>query len=129
MEIFSLSQKETPMTSIVSVFLERLYVFQHQEYITIGLSGGTSLISFYEGLRDSFMIIPDEIQKKIRFAFLDERLVSLDNPESNYHLIDKILFSPLVQKKMIRHEQIHIVKIDDNSPATQYTIQVSSIDI
>ncbi|OIP52174.1 6-phosphogluconolactonase [Candidatus Gracilibacteria bacterium CG2_30_37_12] len=122
-------EKDTLIQSTLSVFLERLYSLANQKTITIGLSGGTSLLSFYEALRDYFPSIPPSIQQKIRFAFLDERLVPLDHPESNYHLISEILFAPLLEKHLIQTEQIFAVQTDKEGLEKNYTTRVPIIDI
>ena len=102
---------------------------EKQSIVTIGLSGGTSLLSFYGNLRDSFSSIDVKLRKKIRFVFLDERLVLLDHPDSNYRLLSEVLFVPLLEKNLLSDKQILSVRTDMTDPATEYSLRVPSVDI
>lgn len=70
-----------------------------------------------------------KFRKKIRFAFLDERLVPLDHPDSNYRLLSEALFAPLLEKNLLSEEQILAVRTDVINPTTEYSSRVSQIDI
>lgn len=129
MKIISSREKEKLAQITLTSFLERLYSMENQDSITVGLSGGTSLLSFYEVLRDYFPSLEPEFREKIRFAFLDERIVPLHHPESNYRLLSEILFAPLLGKHLLSEKQIFAVRTDIANPEKDYTRRVPRIDI
>lgn len=102
---------------------------EKQQTVTIGLSGGTSLLLFYRALIELFSAMEIVLRKKIRFAFLDERLVSLTHPDSNYRLLSEVLFAPLLEKDLLTIEQILVVRTDIDDSAIEYSFQVPNIDI
>lgn len=112
-----------------SSFLERLHPFRNRKDIIIGLSGGTSLLFFYEALRDFFPVLDPDLRKRIRFVFLDERIVPLDHPDSNYRFLSEILFAPLLREGFLSEEQILPIRTDVADPAQEYSLRVSRIDI
>ena len=70
-------------------FLEALEELKDREQIYIGLSGGRSFNEFYEKLVE----YKDKIKlwSKIKFCFVDERIVPLDSDDSNYKLVNSLL--------------------------------------
>ncbi|MDD5377142.1 MAG: 6-phosphogluconolactonase [Candidatus Gracilibacteria bacterium] len=129
MKIISSHEKEKLASLAFTSFLEQLHSFRNQRHLIIGLSGGTSLLAFYEALRNFFPFLEPELRKKIRFVFLDERLVPLDHPDSNYRLLSGILFAPLLEKKLLSEEQIFAVRTDITDPVMEYFSRVPHIDI
>ncbi len=100
-----------------------------QKKITIWLSGGRSLDTFYP-LFDNLIMDLDSFQReKLMFCFLDERVVPLDDPESNYHSVYEKFFSKLIDKSFITWEQIATLDIKNKSIAKDYAKRVPSLDI
>ncbi len=89
-----------------SSFREALEILTPKEYICIWLSGGSSLDIFYSHIREHFGEIPEDIRKKIRFAFLDERVVPVDHPDSNEWQLREKFLDELVEKGSIGENQI-----------------------
>lgn len=83
MEILSSSDHSKLTQLFFERFLRVLEKLSLQEEIFVGLSGGSSLDIFYAYIQNHFREIPEEIRTKIRFAFLDERIVSVGHPDSN----------------------------------------------
>lgn len=102
---------------------------EKQSTVTVGLSGGTSLLPFYETLRNSFSSVDANLRQKIRFAFLDERFVPLDHSDSNYRLLSEVFFTPLLEKHLLSARQILPVRTDVINPTTEYSSRVPQIDI
>lgn len=75
MEILSSSDHSKLTRLFFSRFLRALEKLSSQEEIFVGLSGGSSLDIFYAYIQTHFKDIPEAIWTKIRFAFLDERVV------------------------------------------------------
>ncbi|MDD2745647.1 MAG: 6-phosphogluconolactonase [Candidatus Gracilibacteria bacterium] len=100
-----------------------------QDTVTIGLSGGSSLLAFYRVFGEKFGRIDGALRPKIRFAFLDERLVPLDHADSNYRLLYEVLFERLLVDGLIASEQIYAVKTELENPELEYFSRVPHIDI
>ncbi len=69
------------------------------------------------------------IRQKIRFVFLDERLVATDHPDSNFCLLNETFFQPLLHAGLIFPRQIQPVATGLASPETEYSKRVPRIDI
>ena len=126
--IFSPSEKER-LERVWAVFLSDLESLHGRESITVGLSGGTSLLGFYGKLRDSFLKIPLDVRKKIRFVFIDERLVAKTDPDRTELALAKILFDPLAADGHLEKSQVLSVDEASEDPAGSYSRSVPSIDI
>lgn len=102
---------------------------EKQDQIFIGLSGGRSLDTSYPLLISGLSALPNTTRGKIRFCFIDERIVPLDDPESNYRAVYQKFFAPLLRKDLIRAEQIIPIDPEHPHPAQDYSQKVSQIDI
>ena len=80
-------------------------------------------------MRDRFPSVPAGIREKIRFVFLDERLVPPDHADSNYRLLSEILFVPLLAGRLVSPEQVVAVRTDVPHPEREYSDRVPVIDI
>lgn len=67
-------------------------LLQHQEFVNVALSGGSTPLNFYRALVASD---PDLDLKRIKFFWGDERCVAPDHEESNYGNAYKNLIIPL----------------------------------
>lgn len=74
-------------------------------------------------------MLSPELRQKIQFAFLDERLVPPDHPDSNYHQVSDLLLTPLLQKGFLLPEQVLAVRTDIPAPEAEYSVRVPHIDI
>lgn len=80
--------------------------YNDKRRIAVGFSGGTSLADFYEVFVREFGKIPKFARSKARFGLLDERRVSPDHPDSNYGLLRKTVFNPLLERGDIEEFQV-----------------------
>jgi len=110
-------------------FLISLNIFKNNEIIMIWLSGWSSVLSFYEYIFNNYLEIAEDIRYKIKYCFLDERIVSLNDNDSNYKALKEAFLDNLIQKNLLKEE--NIIKIDINSKniAKNYNNKVKSIDI
>ena len=108
-------------------FLEALEELKDREQIYIGLSGGRSFNEFYEKLVE----YKDKIKlwSKIKFCFVDERIVPLDSDDSNYKLVNSLLFEELVTSDLITSNQIITINNECQNIASDYSSKVPRIDI
>jgi 6-phosphogluconolactonase len=87
-------------------FVWSLTALSTQDEIYIGLSGGSSLDIFYAYLHDHLQSIDSDIQSRLRFCLLDERIVSEDHPDSNVWQLRKKFLTQLIESGSIDESQI-----------------------
>lgn len=97
--------------------------------ITVGLSGGSSLLEFYGTVAPRIRELPESVRKKLRFALLDERLVASNHPDSNFKLLSERFVAPL--RKRDPHAAYPLFRLRAELPdsATAYAEEVGRIDI
>jgi len=103
------------LNSCVANHLENILVdlCRKQEKVVFGLCGGRSVGAIFELLGRIEKNIP---WNKVHFFMVDERLVPVDNAESNYKLAADILLNPLKEKGLIADANCHPFNLDKTSP-------------
>jgi len=93
---------------------------EEKGYFSVALSGGQTPLSFYKKLSKQKDILWD----KIHIFFVDERMISDDDENSNIYQINKYLIKPLNLKK----ENIHYInkEIDTIDAALEYELEIKS---
>jgi 6-phosphogluconolactonase len=82
-----------------------------EKHVTLCLSGGTTPVGLYERL--SAGGFPEEIPwSRVHLFWGDERCVSPDDPDSNYHTVQESLIS----RVPIRPENIHRMRGEEADP-------------
>lgn len=104
----SLEELNTEFKCILLKLLKRI----KSNKIIIWLSWWTSVNTFYLQFKDIFLSIDKEKLNKIRFVFVDERIVDLDDKESNYYNLKKLIFDDLIKENIISENQILIPSFD-----------------
>lgn len=110
-------------------FKKILNFLKKRSSIIIGLPGWTSLLKFFDILLANSADIDSKIWKKIRFAFVDERIVPLDHKDSNYKQAYDKLFSHLITKWFIKQFQILTPNFKLEDYESIYSQKVNHIDI
>ena len=83
-----------------------------QREIMIGLCGGRSVVGLVNAIRElafNNSSSGDELSlifKKAKFLIIDERLVPLTHPDSNFGMLDNALFKELVSAGLITRSQL-----------------------
>lgn len=112
-------------------FLNRLMMFSENENIMIWLSWWTSLDEFYDIILNKYKIIPEDIRNKIKYCFLDERIIELENDDSNYKQVKEKFFSKLIENNLLN--EWNIIKINNNLKtkeiADKYNATIDKINI
>lgn len=86
----------------------------------IALSGGKTPELLFKALSDKY---PDsELWHKVHFWWVDERMVPPDDPESNYKLVNRVLFAKII----IPQANIHRIQGENNpqEEALSYSSQI-----
>ncbi len=84
---------------IISNAVNRL---KEKNHVILGIPGGRSVKEIFESFKTAEL--PWD---KIHIFWVDERMVPLDDPESNYKLAFDSFISELIAKKKIRKENVH----------------------
>lgn len=104
--------------------------YNDKRRIAVGFSSGTPLADFYEVFVREFGKMPKFARSKARFGLLDERRVSPDHPDSNYGLLKKTVFNPLLERGDIEEFQvIEAPNFEIPNPAEWYYGDMGKPDI
>jgi len=87
-------------------FIDILGNYENNEVIMIWLSGWSSVTSFYNYLSENYLKISENIRNKIKYCFVDERIVPLDHKNSNYKQLKDDFLGDLVKKDLLKEESI-----------------------
>lgn len=130
--IHTIQEKDTEKLNaqIFEKFKENVETLhQTQNEIFVALSGGRSLITFYQYLTQHANLIDKGIWSELFFCFADERLVPLDKPDSNYKQLYDAFLKELLDKNIITSEQILTVDVASMRAANEYSERVPHVDI
>jgi 6-phosphogluconolactonase len=86
------------------------------EPLVLGLCGGRSVVGLLKALRTVSAQLPAGLLKRVQFFMVDERLVPLNDEQSNYGGLDRLLFQELIASAAIEPAQLHPFKPDERQP-------------
>lgn len=75
--------------------------------IAIGLCGGRSVVGLLGALDLEASAYPKELTARLHFFMVDERLVPISDPQSNYGGLKSLLFDSLLSRGSIAERQLH----------------------
>ncbi|MBP9837899.1 MAG: 6-phosphogluconolactonase [Proteobacteria bacterium] len=101
-------------TQSADKLLEILSSFKNEK-IVVGLCGGRSIVKLLEKLLTSAEANKN-LFAKMQFFLIDERLVGIRDKDSNYNLLYQEFFLTLLEKLIIKEEQIHPFTYDKANP-------------
>jgi 6-phosphogluconolactonase len=82
-------------------------LLEYQDYVVLAVLGGTSVSGIFEQLKSRK--IP---WQRVHVFMVDERLVPLDNPESNYRQVYDTLLSELITRDELPEGNVHPFVLD-----------------
>lgn len=100
------SLEEKCLVAAASVF-QVLAARPSNEPLTIGLCGGRSVVGLLKALQQASQTQPRELLSRIHFFMVDERIVPLTDPDSNFGGLQQQLFTRLLQEGFITESQLH----------------------
>ncbi len=100
-----------------------------KDKIYVALSGGRSILSFYYALKENAAKLDKEFWEKMIFCFADERVVPLDDNDSNYKAAKVAFLGELIEKEFILEEQIIPIDYTSEKPHEDYNKKVKNVDI
>lgn len=80
---------------------------RNQKPMTIGFCGGGSVVGFLKAVAKHDKDQLKELFRNVHFFMVDERMVPLDSPDSNFKLLREHLFSELVHTGVLAENQLH----------------------
>jgi 6-phosphogluconolactonase len=94
-------------------FLSHLVPISKEREVMLGLCGGRSVVGLITAIKN-FSFADSQAGKdvrallnKVHFFMVDERLVPLTDPDSNYGMLKKNLFDDLLREGIVKPEQLH----------------------
>lgn len=75
--------------------------------VVVGLCGGRSVVGLLGALEQEATLQSQENLRRLQFYMVDERLVPLEDSQSNFGGLKRQLFSSLIERECIREEQLH----------------------
>lgn len=126
--IYDENNENLALKSLIEFFSAIRNVLKKKDKVVIALSGGSSLDGFYLHIFQMQKFLEKEHWKKVVFCFADERLVSLDDTNSNYKQLKEKFLDGMIERKIIEEGQI--ISIDPESDVlSDYNSKVDEVDI
>ncbi len=97
-------------TKEINGFLEES--IETKPNINIGFCGGRSIVQLLRSLQENGS---KKIWQKTNFFLVDERVVEITSPDSNYKLLNEEFFSKLIENKILHHHQLHPFIVNKDS--------------
>jgi 6-phosphogluconolactonase len=83
----------------------------HSKPLVIALCGGRSVVGLVQAFLRESVHQPQDLLARIHFFMVDERIVPLTHPDSNFGGLKQQLFDPLVAQGKISQSQLHPMTI------------------
>ncbi|MBM9537902.1 6-phosphogluconolactonase [Desulfobulbus alkaliphilus] len=77
-------------------------LFTKREQINLAVPGGRSVAKIFQNMQTEHLD-----WQRVHFFIIDERLVSIEHPDSNYRLLQEHFIAPLVRAKRIDPDNVH----------------------
>ena len=100
-----------PKDAVELVTKEITFLLETQENITMAFPGGRSITKLFSALKET-----DIPWHRVHIFMIDERLVSIEDKDSNFKLVDKELLSELVDSKGLLPQNVHPFIMDKDMP-------------
>ena len=100
-EIVTTSDAGERASSLIAAAIDTL--LKRQQQVVLAVAGGRSVVSTFERLAQLTAFAWSNVQ----IFMTDERLVPLDNPESNFKLVKEKLLDPLLAAGALPEKNVH----------------------
>jgi len=89
----------------------------HSKPLVIALCGGRSVVGLVQAFLQQALDQPKDLLARVNFFMVDERIVPLTHPDSNFGMLKQQLFDPLVAQGRISQHQLHPLEVTrDDAP-------------
>ena len=120
--IFDESRERAEEIAAQKIASEIFHLSKRQDKIILGLCGGTSVPGIYRKL--AAQEIP---WRDVHFFLIDDRLVALEHPDSNFLLAKKNLLQSLLSQGKITEQQIHPFVFEPKRPDVSLIAYMDSL--
>lgn len=116
---------EEKLLSAAATMFEVLKAQPQATPLVIALCGGRSVVGLVQAFLRESAHQPHDLLARIHFFMVDERIVPLTHPDSNFGGLKQQLFDPLVAEGKILQRQLHplVIGTDDAQGACQRYVQ------
>ncbi len=101
------SNSEQLFAEVANKIGDFLTTLTDQEQIVIALPGGRSVVKLLDALLPALRALPDIVRNKLHFFMVDERVVDLTSPDSNFKMLNELFYSKAVAEGLIYGSQLH----------------------
>lgn len=112
------SLEEKLAAAAVAIF-DTLKSLPRTDRLTIGLCGGRSVVGLLGAIQAESKNQPRELFDRLEFFMVDERIVPLDDPQSNFGGLKNLLFDRLIAEGLLRPDQLHPFEATRETASTQ----------
>ena len=109
--IFNEKREQAEEAGAKALAAEIFHLVKRQDNVVVGLCGGRSVTGILKKLARK-----DVPWQKVHFFPVDERLVALEHPDSNFRLLKECLLDQLLREKKINGQQIHPFVFEPKRP-------------
>ena len=89
-----------------SYLIDKINAFKQQQ-IVLALCGGRSIVGLLQNLHEQREKLSKETWRRLHFFMLDERLVPIDHPDSNFRLVNELFLRGAVEEDLLQSIQLH----------------------
>ena len=102
-EIISLNNIDEFNNKAANILKESIdQLLLNQENVILGIPGGRSVAGIFNKLKEK-----DIAWKKVHIFMIDERLVSIEDPQSNFKIAKENFIDELLDKDLLPKENVH----------------------
>jgi len=89
--------------------------------IVVALPGGRSVVKLLGAMLPAIRALAPSVRSKLQFFMVDERVVELTSPDSNFKMLHELFYSKAIEEKLISESQLHPFEI--SSEPIENTLQ------
>ncbi len=96
--------------------------------LVLALCGGRSVVGLLTAMRSESANQPKDLLKRLHFFMVDERIVPIADPDSNFGGLKKQLFDQLISEGFVSEEQLHPLMISRESAVNDCEKYLSELE-
>ena len=108
------TESEKLFPEVAAKIGEFLAAQNESKQIVVALPGGRSVVKLLDSMLPALRVLPQSIRAKLHFFMVDERVVELTSPDSNFKMLFELFYSKAIEEKLITESQIHPFKFSSD---------------
>lgn len=105
------ADSERLFTEVASKIGEFLVSQSSNKQIVVALPGGRSVVKLLDAMLPAIRALPQAVRAKLQFFMVDERVVELTSPDSNFKMLNELFYSKAIKEELINNSQLHPFEI------------------